>query len=360
MKKQFMQCLVLILVFHTTAINQQKKSSNVKPLFKIEKNGKFGYIDRTGKIIVSPQYDKAYEFSEGLAAVMKGDKSGFIDHTGKVVIEIKFDKYPDSFHEGLAHVRLNKEPCFIDKSGKIIFKHTFEHSYYPFSEGLTPINQNKKYGFMDKTGTIVINPTFSNANSFSEGFAAVKVDKKWGYINKEGQIVIKSIFDYCSKFSEGVALVKIGNRYGYIDSLGNNIIESKFTSAASFTENLALVSEGPISTYINFATNITKLARRSKGYQLGKLFFINKTGNTVVDLEKLNVNEILLPGFSEGLVGVRIGGNKWGYMDKAGKLVIEPKFDMVRNFSNGLASVQKNGIDYYIDKTGKIIWSSVE
>src|SRR5712692_7147714 len=49
-----------------------------------EENGKWGYIDKTGKMIISPQFDQAWGFQEGLAAVKihsedGNGKWGFID-----------------------------------------------------------------------------------------------------------------------------------------------------------------------------------------------------------------------------------------------------------------------------------------
>ena len=43
-----------------------------------EKTGKWGFIERTGKVVVTPQFDFASKFSEGLAAVRIGD-----DKTGR-------------------------------------------------------------------------------------------------------------------------------------------------------------------------------------------------------------------------------------------------------------------------------------
>jgi len=44
---------------------------------------KWGYIDKTGKIVFEPQFDNAGYFSEGLAGVRIGKKYGYIDKTGK-------------------------------------------------------------------------------------------------------------------------------------------------------------------------------------------------------------------------------------------------------------------------------------
>lgn len=63
--------------------------------------------------------------------------------------------------------------------------------------------------------------------------------------------------------------------------------------------------------------------------------------------------------FSEELAPVRFRKNgKKGFIDNKGKIVIEPKYDLVVTpFRDGLALVKSNGQYIYIDKTGKVIWA---
>ena len=46
------------------------------------KGGQLGLIDRTGKVVIKPQYQFAEDFSEGLCAVVIGGKYGYINKTG--------------------------------------------------------------------------------------------------------------------------------------------------------------------------------------------------------------------------------------------------------------------------------------
>jgi hypothetical protein len=89
--------------------------------------GKYGYADANGAIVIKPQFDKALNFSEGLAAVMTKEnyqeKWGFIDLSGKMVIPATFKLRPGRFSEGLAAVRIGDsessyEMTYIDKTGK--------------------------------------------------------------------------------------------------------------------------------------------------------------------------------------------------------------------------------------------------
>jgi len=80
---------------------------------------KYGFIDKSGKVVIEPQFDGASNFSEGFARVKKDDKWGFIDKSGKMVIEPQFDD-AEPFSEGLAKVKKDgkvvNEPQFNDVS----------------------------------------------------------------------------------------------------------------------------------------------------------------------------------------------------------------------------------------------------
>ncbi|EGQ2639350.1 WG repeat-containing protein, partial [Campylobacter coli] len=57
----------------------------------VELNRRWGFIDRSGKFVIEPKFDDAWNFNEGLAGVELNGKWGFIDKSGKIVIEPKFD-----------------------------------------------------------------------------------------------------------------------------------------------------------------------------------------------------------------------------------------------------------------------------
>ena len=149
-----------------------------------DRKGKFGYINRSGEMIIPPQFDRAMSFSEGLGRVGIGDKQGYIDETGKFVIPLKFD------------------------------------DAYPFSEGLAAARIGETYGYIDRTGEFVIPPRFDDADPFHEGFATVQVDEKWGYIDKTGAYIVEPRFDRVWYFADGMAPVREGDLYGYIDQTG--------------------------------------------------------------------------------------------------------------------------------------------
>ena len=70
--------------------------------YYIKEKGKYGYMDRTGRVVIPPQFVKAHNFSEGLASVRPSEtegKYGYIDTSGKMIIPPQFEIAED-FSEG--------------------------------------------------------------------------------------------------------------------------------------------------------------------------------------------------------------------------------------------------------------------
>ena len=86
-KRLFVLMLCIIGVLSSCSQNGQEECG----LLSIKKDGKWGYMDKTGKVVIEPQFDGVRLFSEGLANVWIGDKEGYIDKTGKIVINPQFD-----------------------------------------------------------------------------------------------------------------------------------------------------------------------------------------------------------------------------------------------------------------------------
>ena len=142
----------------------------------VARDGKYGYLDPDGNLVIPCQYDRAGLFDDGRTFVAIGKKWGIIDRTGRVVLPIEYDN-----------------------SG-------YRAEAYIYHDGLALIEKNKLYGYVDIEGRPVIYPSFSNAYQFSEGLAPVYVGA-WGYIDTKGDFYIPPVFDIASPFKYGRAEV---------------------------------------------------------------------------------------------------------------------------------------------------------
>lgn len=188
----------------------------------------YGFIDKTGKTVIEPQFTYAGDFHEGLAWVhTRDDKQGYIDQTGKFVIGPgDYDLSDDSnFSEGLAAVRIRRGKfCYIDRTGRVRIPPRF-HEAHPFSGGMARVGLNGKDGYIDRTGRLRVAPRYQFASDFSEGLAAVEITGRgYGYIDTTGRLRIGPGFAHADPFTDGMARVYTRERgVGYLDKHGKYV-----------------------------------------------------------------------------------------------------------------------------------------
>ncbi len=96
-------------------------------------------------------WDDALFFSEGLAAVKTGGKWGFIDKSGKLVIPATWGE-AEPFYEGLARVETGGKWGFVDKSGKLVIPAMWDDIIL-YEHMFTVVMEETFGGSLDSTGT---------------------------------------------------------------------------------------------------------------------------------------------------------------------------------------------------------------
>lgn len=135
--------------------------------------GKQVYIDKKGKTVITlkREVESATPFSEGLAVieVKKRDGylyNGYINKSGEVIIEPQFGG-AENFSEELALVLLNGKWNYIDKTGQIVIRTDYSLAQ-DFHDGLASVQtggigfndfRNAKFGYIDKSGKTVWTPS---------------------------------------------------------------------------------------------------------------------------------------------------------------------------------------------------------
>ncbi|AZN41916.1 WG repeat-containing protein [Paenibacillus albus] len=161
-------------------------------------NGKYGYIDTSGKIAIPPSFSgyasSSASFSDGAAVVYEDGKYGYIDRKGKYLLKPQFSM-AQPFSEGLAFVERNGVTFYINKQGKKVIQNIKAGGL--FRGGLAPASPGQRYGYIDRTGKFAIKPTMEWAEPFSGDLAKVILtsedDRKtpivYAYVNRKGKIV---------------------------------------------------------------------------------------------------------------------------------------------------------------------------
>jgi len=206
-------CIGIILLF-SVKLNYTLPDDVFPTPEKSERTRKWGFVfDK--KTIIKYKYDDADEFSSGLARVELNGVWGYIDKTGKEVIPLGYD-FAYNFNEDLAKIGLNGKYGFINQTGIEVVQPKYSH-VGDFIEGLAWVELNGKYGYIDKTGKEVIPLNYDAAGNFSYSPAKVKFNDKYGYIGKDGEVVIPLIYDEADDFVNGYAQVRLAEKTGIID-----------------------------------------------------------------------------------------------------------------------------------------------
>jgi WG containing repeat len=191
-------------------------------LASVNKNGKWGIVEKSGNIKASFEYEDISLLSKNLICLQKNGKREFMNQTGKIFIPV--DKYrnvtniPD--YEDLLFISDQNENKIIDFSERIVI-----HNVESFFEGIAVTKKNNKYGFVDMNGKLIAPNDYNYVLPFSENLAIVVKNntngvQKHGFLDKNGKIVIPIEYDSAISFSEGFAPVRKGNLWGIVDTKG--------------------------------------------------------------------------------------------------------------------------------------------
>ncbi len=348
--------------------------------------GKYGFINHAGEIVIQLKYSWASPFSEGLARVDLGNTHGYINESDEMVIQLPVgstsaaEKYGlEDFHFGKAFFADENKMLWgvVNKQG-IVETEPVYASILEFSEGLAAVQDGTgRWGYLDADYNMVIKPTYFFAHSFHENLASVQDDKtsKFGFIDKQGNVVIPFQLNNAEDFSGGIAAIATANGWGYMNNKGRITVEPQYETVNSSVGGVgvAYVGEYQQKTIYNKQGKPVAQDVLNGGYcgdgllwwndNHGNIHFANEDGDEEFSLRADEVGT-----FSEGLCA--IGQYNWGsdspqrvqygYIDRKGNLIIKHKYTYAWPFKNGVAKVEMGeftGEKFgYINKKGEVIW----
>ncbi len=151
-------------------------------LARVVKNGKFGYIDKTGEVIIDFDYEDAGHFSQGLAYYANSEgKYGYINKKGDIIISPKYD-YAEEFN-------LNKQAIVADI--------TSEYDYI--------------YALINKDGEEIIG-SLSDIEDHHEIYVVIK-DEKCYLMNTKGKMISEDIYDDFAEIGNFILLAVLNDEY---------------------------------------------------------------------------------------------------------------------------------------------------
>lgn len=235
-------------------------------------------------------------------------------------------------------------------------------SYHTYDDMLLPFYKNEKFGFINREGKVVIEPKyeafkdlqlgvkvidgkkkpdgmFSSKTPIVPNFNIVRNEEKWGVINNDEEVIIPFKYDSVAFYNGEILALKIGDENDVYDIKGSILLEK-----ISGKELMDFWRE-PKGTPPD-------LIPHKKGDKYG---YVDENGKIIID-HKFAIAYIFKDGLA--LVKEEFGkkGPGYGYIKKDGKYFVEPKFEEARSFNEGIAAVREEGSGfYYIDTNGERI-----
>ncbi|MEJ2425814.1 MAG: WG repeat-containing protein [Candidatus Thiodiazotropha sp.] len=182
--------------------------NNLAPVARGEQ---WGYVDQTGKMVIQPQFDRAFPFSsQGVAQVTAKPKSspglldrlmgssqgdddealsGVIDTQGRWIVKPKFEFLWAYNDEGLAwgqwQTSGGEKNGYVDTQGKLVWEASY-HDFHAQMNGLMCAH-GMHYQFFTPRGEVVIAEHSQWADSFRDPQVTVALRDQWGLLYRDGR-----------------------------------------------------------------------------------------------------------------------------------------------------------------------------
>lgn len=130
-----------------------------------------GYLNiHTGEIVIPAQYNRAWNFSEGIAGVLKDGVVSFIKEDGELAFDKTFPIYYDDDYSEIA---------------------------FQFHHGLCVMRtMDNKWGLINTEGEWAVEPVYTTISAPRNGYRIVSNGSQCGLISEKGQIVLPIEYDY--------------------------------------------------------------------------------------------------------------------------------------------------------------------
>lgn len=196
----------------------------------ISSNGKYGLIDTSGKLIIEPQYSFIFNLGDGYYQVKNDSgRAGVMNSDGDVIIQMQYD---DVFHlqNNYFMVESNGMNGCYSLTGQQIFPAVSGTQLF-FVNGKSLVTKDDLFGIIDTSGKYLVQPAYDSIGYFFNGYATVTRRGLFGAIDSAGKQIVEPRYTELRPFVNGLSVFREKSKYGFLDITGKVVIEAKFEDA---------------------------------------------------------------------------------------------------------------------------------
>lgn len=236
--------------------------------------------------------------ANGAYAVSRGHKWRTITSTGETIFDKEYLYQSQPGENGVTVITTEEGSWLVDGEEMIlgIFEEPVTEAGV-YGEGVIPIQRGDVYDYYDSFADRQFGG-FEQAGTFYNGMAAVSKNGKWYVIDASGE-----------KISE-------------------EFVDIKFDKGGRFNSQDIILAAKKAGEYCMYDTEWNVIG----DFRCEAIDICTKDG--VIAFQK---------------------GNKWGFADAEGNVVIEPQYEEAKSFSNGLAAVKENGCWGFVNRDNILV-----
>ncbi len=367
----------------------------------VKQDGKYGVINIKGNKLIDIKYDKIsvdgyyssennYKFAGYVVSntTDEGYRYGYINYDGKLLLEPEYNQL--SRVNGIdddenAYILCAKNGQFgIMKNDQELIPNEYQSIEYDESNKLFTIEKSKKYGIANLDGKIIVPTEYSQIDitgiylyaQNSQGITVYNTDgaqanidtniailntsnekykiridnsngTKYGVINKEGEQVIEEKYNYIEYLFDNYFIASNEqSKLGVIDDDDNVKIELN-NDALQKIEGTNVIQASTTANKITklYSKDMTELCQMTNAnvkFENDYIKISNDTDTRYFDKDgkELKNTEV----YPNNTLFAKKEGDKWGFTNKNGDVVVEAKYDKVTEFNEyGFAGVRLDG-----------------
>ena len=380
---------LLILIVAGVSYFLIKKNGRKYEISKVENYNYFvlrhdnqtGVIDKTGKIIINPQYDEVVipNPEKGIFVCYDSEKTKVLTENGQEIfseykniepIRLKNIASDLMYEKSVLKYSENNKYGIINYEGKKISNPIYDEiEGLPYKEGELLVKQNEKYGVINIKGNILIDIKYDKVEtdgyySTEDGYkyagyiVSNKTDEgyRYGYINTNGDTVLKNEYNQINRITqiidnENEYLIEAKNGQFGLMKNDKEIIKNEYQSITYDETNKLLVIEK--SKKYGVATLDGKIIVPTEYKQIDivgvYLYAKNDQGTVVYNTDGTEANidtNMAILNTSNEKYKIRLNnenGTKYGVISKEGKQIIEEKYNYIEYLYDNYFIVSKEG-----------------
>ena len=379
----------------------------------VEQEGKVGVININGVKVIDVEYDNItvdnyydvdtkYERTGFIVCKTEenGYRYGYIDYKGDIILNTEYTEIERvteiSDNNNIYIVAYQNGQAGLLKNKKEILNHEYESITYNAYNDVFVVQRNGKQGVVDREGNIKIDTKYTdisfggvyvnvtedgtdkvldlNGNEVTDGYISrmptsdgqhsivYGEDEIYKVIDNNGNIVIDKNYTYIEELNNNYFIVASYNNNGIVDLTGRSFVEIKYSSIFKLDNtNLLQANVSSTDTISLINSNMEIIATMNEAsieVEDNYIRLYSETENKYFDYSGNELTaEQVFP--NNNLYAKEING-KWGFVDKAGNIVVQNQYDMVTELNEyGYAGIKLDGKWGVINENGEIIQEPV-